>query len=185
VCRILFVTGGARSGKTAQAQRLATALGQPVVYLATMDAADDEELEARISRHRADRPTDWTTVEEPLDLLAAMRPCPAEATVLLDCLSLWVSNQLLASVPHADNARVAQWEAATEGCVTAAANLVSAAATRAGGLVAVTNEVGLGVVPGDRLSRYYRDALGLVNRAFATAADEAYLMVSGLPMRLR
>src|SRR5689334_18755615 len=150
-----------------------------------MEAAGDAELEARISTHRANRPGDWTTVEEPLDLVAAMRRCSAHATVLLDCLSLWVSNQLFASVPNADNSEVSDWEAAMRDCLTAAAGVLSAAAGRAGALVAVTNEVGLGVVPGDRLSRYYRDALGLVNQAFAAAADEAFLMVSGLPLRLR
>jgi adenosylcobinamide kinase/adenosylcobinamide-phosphate guanylyltransferase len=179
---IVFVTGGARSGKSRFAEAQAAAAGQPVVYLATMEAGDDE-LAARIERHRAWRPPDWQTVELPLDIRDAVSVCPPESTVLLDCLSLWVSNQLFSD--GADRRAVAAWERFVGRAVEAADEVIRAQRARAGVLIAVSNEVGLGIVPGDALSRYYRDALGLVNQAFAHAADEAFLLVSGLPLRLK
>lgn len=182
--RIFFVTGGARSGKSAHAEKLAASIGAPVIYVATMQPTD-EELHARITRHRERRPAAWTTIEEPIDLERRLASCDGEATLLLDCLSLWVSNLLWRSVPDAEAATTSDWEAALQYCLTAAAGLLSAAITRTGALVVVTNEVGLGVVPDNPLSRYYRDALGKTNQVFAGSAEEAFLLVSGIPVRLR
>lgn len=180
---ISFVTGGARSGKSRHAEVLAAESRRPVVYLATMEPADDE-LRARIARHRDRRPAGWATIEAPLDPAHALGSAPADATVLLDCLSLWVSNQLFAA-EGVDTWQAARWERFVDACVANAEALIAAQRRRDGPLIVVTNEVGLGIVPGDALSRYYRDALGLVNQAFARAADEATLMVSGLPVGLK
>lgn len=180
---IVFITGGARSGKSRHAEQLAAETGGAVVYVATMEPGDDE-LRGRIARHRQRRPAEWMTLEAPLDPAHALASAPAEGTVLLDCLSLWVSNQLFADGDPA-NWETARWERYVDQCVVNARVVIEAQEERTGPLITVTNEVGLGIVPMDALSRYYRDALGLVNQAFAAAASEATLMVSGLPVRLK
>lgn len=167
---LVFVTGGARSGKSSFAERRAAASGHGVTYLATAQAFD-AEMEARIARHRADRPPGWVTVEEPLNVPGALRDA-ATPTVLLDCLSLWASNLLLA-------------ELSDEAILTRADALLNAACSRPGLTVLVTNEVGLGIVPDNALARRYRDVLGWVNQRAAAASGEAWLLVSGLPMRLK
>lgn len=168
--RLIYVTGGARSGKSTFAERLAAASGLPVTYLATAQAFD-AEMADRIARHRSDRPVGWQTVEEPLAVPEALQAITTP-TVLLDCLSLWVSTLLLAEVP--DEAMLARADA-----------LLSAARARPGLTILVTNEVGLGIVPDNALARRYRDLLGWVNQRAAAASDEAWLLVSGLPLRLK
>ncbi|GAA5535060.1 bifunctional adenosylcobinamide kinase/adenosylcobinamide-phosphate guanylyltransferase [Deinococcus aluminii] len=167
---LLYVTGGARSGKSTFAERRAAVSGQGVTYVATAQAFD-AEMAARIARHRADRPPGWVTVEEPLNVPAAVQAAPTP-TVLLDCLSLWVSNLLLADEP--DEAVLARADA-----------LLAAARARPGLTVLVTNEVGFGIVPDNALARRYRDLLGWVNQRAAAASDEAWLLVSGLPLQLK
>ena len=156
---LVVYVGGARSGKSRLAVERAAAEGAPVVFVATGEAGD-EEMAERIARHRAERPADWRTVEEPLDLERVLREAPVDATVIVDCLSLWVANG---------------------GGDTAA---VDAAAARAALTIAVTNEVGLGIVPDNALARTYRDALGRVNAAWVAAADEAYFVVAGKTLQL-
>lgn len=168
--RIVFVTGGARSGKSSFAERRAAQNGPGVTYLATAQAFDDE-MKDRIARHRADRPAGWVTHEEPLAVPAALRAVTTPAA-LLDCLSLWVSNLMLAG--HTD-----------EAVLDAAADLLHAARERGGVTVLVTNEVGFGIVPDNALARRYRDLLGWVNQRAAATSDEAHLIVSGLPLRLK
>jgi adenosylcobinamide kinase / adenosylcobinamide-phosphate guanylyltransferase len=170
LARLIYVTGGARSGKSSFAERRATELGgNQVTYLATAQAFD-AEMTDRIGRHRAERPADWHTLEEPLEL------CPAtegvQGVLLLDCLSLWVSNQML----RGDS---------DEQILQAAGDLIEAQGRRGGPLIAVSNEVGLGIVPDNALARRYRDTLGWVNQRFAAASDEAWMLVSGLPLRLK
>jgi adenosylcobinamide kinase / adenosylcobinamide-phosphate guanylyltransferase len=161
--RLVVLLGGARSGKSALALRLARASRLPVVFLATSEGRDDE-MSARIARHRAERPAAWTTIEEPLDLAAALAGVAPDACLVVDCLSLWVANLLERGV-----------EAVEEQAQEAAA----LAAARAGPSVAVSNEVGLGIVPRNALARRYRDVLGRVNAIWAEAASEAYLVVAG------
>jgi adenosylcobinamide kinase / adenosylcobinamide-phosphate guanylyltransferase len=181
--RLIFVTGGARSGKSRKAEESAAALAAPVVYLATMQSLD-EELRARVRLHRQRRPAGWATIEEPLAIKEAMGEAPPEATILLDCLSLWVSNLILRGLGDADPPQD-RLDAALPEADGASAAVLAMQLQRPGALIAVKNEVGSGIVPANALSRYYRDALGLVNQRFASASDEAYLMVSGLPLRLR
>ncbi|MFC3861641.1 bifunctional adenosylcobinamide kinase/adenosylcobinamide-phosphate guanylyltransferase [Deinococcus antarcticus] len=167
---IVFVTGGARSGKSTYAEGRAARSGEPVTYLATA-VAFDAEMRDRIGRHRAERPAHWVTVEEPLNVPAAVQH--AETPVLLlDCLSVWVNNLMF------HDWKDAQILAATD-------DLVSAARNHAGTVILVTNEVGLGIVPDNALSRRYRDVLGWVNQRCAQASHEAYLLVSGLPLTLK
>jgi adenosyl cobinamide kinase/adenosyl cobinamide phosphate guanylyltransferase len=161
---LVLLIGGARSGKSRLALRLAGESGNPVVFLATGEAGDDEMAE-RIALHRAERPAGWTTVEEPRDLVGAIADVPEGATLVVDCLSLWVANVL--------ESRDVEREARE------AAALAAARTT-----IAVTNEVGLGVVPATPLGRAYRDVLGRVNAIWAEAADEAYFVVAGRVLRL-
>lgn len=166
---LTFVTGGARSGKSGQALRLAAAAGARVAMIATAEARDAEMLE-RIAAHRRERPAEWRTVEEPLDLAGALRGLANDEFAIVDCLSLWVSNLLADS----DAAAIE----------TLAAEAAALAAGHAGGCVAVTNEVGMGIVPVNELARSYRDVLGRVNAIWAAAADEALFTVAGRVLRL-
>ena len=166
---LIYVTGGARSGKSTFAEGLASRAGERVTYLATAQAFDAEMTE-RIGRHRHDRPADWHTLEEPLELAAVL--AGLEGVVLLDCLSLWVSNLMLRGDPD-------------ELILQATDALIEAQAGRSSPLIAVSNEVGFGIVPGNALARRYRDTLGWVNQRYAAASDEAWLLVSGLPVKLK
>jgi len=158
-----FLTGGARSGKSTAAERLAIASGSAVVFVATAEALDDE-MAARIERHRTERPSTWTTIEEPAVPAAAVRSCPHDAFVVVDCLTLWVSNVL-------DEPDVAILAAADE--------LAGDLGSHPGGGVIVSNEVGDGIVPADPKSRRYRELLGRVNSRMAAGADRSYLVVAG------
>lgn len=167
--RSLLVLGGARSGKSAYAQSLAETYGRERLYLATAEAGDDE-MAARIARHRADRGQGWTTLEEPLEVASALA---AEArpgrVVVVDCLTLWLSNLMLAGrEPGA-----------------AIAGLGAAIDALAGPAILVSNEVGMGIVPEHRLSREFRDWQGRANREIAQACDAAVFIAAGLPVRLK
>lgn len=166
---LVVLLGGARSGKSAFAVRLARAEGGAVTFLATGEPGD-EEMADRIRRHRAERPPDWSTMEEPLELHAAIARAPEGETLVIDCLSLWVANVLERGAEQQleDTARAA---AAT-------------AAQRSGLTVAVSNEVGLGIVPLTPLGRQYRDVLGRVNAIWVDASERALLVVAGRALPL-
>lgn len=166
---LTFVTGGARSGKSSCALRLAAAAGTPVAMIATAEARDPE-MQERIQAHRRERPAAWRTIEEPIDLAGALRDLAEHEFAIVDCLSLWVSNLL-----------EGQDGAAIEELAGEAAQL---AAAHHGGCAAVSNEVGMGIVPVNALARAYRDALGRVNAVWAEAADEALFAVAGRVLRL-
>jgi adenosyl cobinamide kinase/adenosyl cobinamide phosphate guanylyltransferase len=165
-----LLLGGARSGKSAMAVRLAATRDGPVVVIATAEGRD-EEMAERIREHRASRPAGWETVEAPIGLFAAVRDVRENAFVLLDCLTLWVSNALEAG------AREREIDAE-------AREVASALARRSGPAAVVSNEVGLGVVPANELARAYRDVLGRVNATFAEAAARALLVVAGRGLSL-
>ncbi|AFZ67800.1 bifunctional adenosylcobinamide kinase/adenosylcobinamide-phosphate guanylyltransferase [Deinococcus peraridilitoris] len=169
--RLIFVTGGARSGKSAFAERRALQLA-PVkrTYIATAQAFDDEMRE-RIARHQGERAAGWQTLEEPLNAARALHEAPTPV-VLLDCLSLLVSNLLLLDLPAEDILARVQ-------------DLIEAGREREGTLIVVSNEVGSGIVPEYPLGRRYRDVLGWANQRMAAAAQEAYLVVAGLPLTLK
>jgi adenosyl cobinamide kinase/adenosyl cobinamide phosphate guanylyltransferase len=167
---LVLLLGGARSGKSTLALELALAPRGTPTFIATGEARDDE-MAARIARHQAERPDDWKTIEEPLDLSRALLAARPEAPLVIDCLSLWVSN-LLERGDDAD-------------AVTAlATSTAHEAAERVGLTIAVTNEVGLGIVPETPLGRAYRDLLGTVNRIWAAQARHAAFVVAGRPMPL-
>jgi len=187
--RLILILGGARSGKSAFAERLATNSGRSVVFIATATAGD-EEMRQRIIRHRAARPATWHTIEEPLDLASAvLRASELGDVLLLDCITLWLSN-LFAQRGGDHESAEGQYEAnrlfdkaaleETEALLRAAQSLESGRI-----LLIVTNEVGLGIVPPYPLGRLYRDTLGIVNQRLAQEADRVYLMIAGMGVDLK
>jgi len=160
-----FLLGGARSGKSSLAVRLAASASVPVVVIATAEGRD-EEMAERIAAHRASRPSDWETVEAPVGLLEAVTGVPVDTCVILDCLTLWVSNALEVGMSEDQIADEASAVAASLG-------------HRPGQGVVVSNEVGLGIVPMNELARAYRDVLGRVNATFAEEAARALFVVAG------
>lgn len=167
---LTLLLGGARSGKSALAVRRARSLDVPVVFVATGEALDDEMAE-RIARHRAERDAGWSTVEAPVDVAGALRELPAGTCAIVDCLSLWVANLLQRGLGEDDVIRLAR-EAG------------ELAARRTAPTIAVSNEVGMGVVPVYELGRRYRDALGRVNGIWADLADDAALVFAGRTLNL-
>ena len=176
---LILLLGGARSGKSTAAQRLAerrARRGGRVLFIATAQALD-AEMERRIAAHRARRPEGWDTLEEPLDLAGAAAPIMNRYdTVVIDCLTLWVSNLLLRHEADANAEQI---------ILDAAGRLLELIARSAATWIAVSNEVGLGVVPAWPLGRTYRDALGRVNQLCAARAGRVYLMVAGLALELK
>lgn len=166
----ILVLGGARSGKSAFAQKAAesAAVAARPVLIATGQAFDDEMAE-RIARHQADRGESWTTIEAPLALPEAIAALPADAIAVVDCLTLWLSNLMLNG--HDVEA--------------AAGELIKAVAARSGRLWLVSNEVGLGLVPETPLGRRFRDEAGRLHQRLAQTVDEVYFIAAGLPLRLK
>jgi len=190
--RLILITGGVRSGKSDFAERCAAQLATPhhggVAYVATAQVWD-EELAARIARHRAARPAGWRTIEAPYRLVEGISQALEEgaSVVLVDSIDFWVSNRLLREEPVAgdrlDPARLAALEAVL---LDEVAELVALHRRPARAhLILVTLEAGMGVVPPYPLGRAFRDLLGRVNRALAAAADSVYLLVVGLPLEIK
>lgn len=166
---ITFLTGGIRSGKSRLAVRWSRAARGPVTYVATAEPGD-EEMAARIQRHRAERPEGWLTREAPIDLIDALRGVD-EGAVVVDCLTLWVSNLMHAGLTDDD--------------VLARSGEAAAVAARSrADVYVVTNEVGSGIVPDNALARRYEDLLGRVNAMWAAHAADAFLVVAGRYVRL-
>ena len=168
MAKSILITGGARSGKSRIAEAWAGELGSNPVYIATGQAFDDE-MAARIAEHQARRGPEWTTVQEPLDLLGALAQTDGQGPRLVDCLTLWLSNLM-----HHEQ----DWSGAAEA-------LARALPAQRSPVILVTNEVGLGIVPENALARAFRDAQGRLNQRVAAAADEVYLAVAGYPMKVK
>jgi adenosylcobinamide kinase/adenosylcobinamide-phosphate guanylyltransferase len=163
---LTFLTGGIRSGKSQLATELVAAGGDDVAFIATADAGDDD-MRRRIERHRARRPRAWLTIEERLDLAGALRRAAARSLVIVDCLTLWVSNMMHDGGSDADilEHSLRALDEARDGVV-------------------VTNEVGSGIVPDNTLARRFEDTLGAVNVQWSRRADAAFLVVAGRLVRL-
>jgi adenosylcobinamide kinase/adenosylcobinamide-phosphate guanylyltransferase len=167
--RLTLVLGGARSGKSRYAERLVLASGLAPVYVATAEALDDE-MAARIAAHRARRGGKWRTVEEPLDLVAALhRECAPDRAVLVDCLTLWLANLMGGDRPPGPEME----------------RLVAALGALPGARVLVSNEVGLGVVPTAAMARSFIDHAGWLHQRIAEQADLVVFMAAGLPLHLK
>lgn len=170
--KIIFITGGVRSGKSQFALKLAQNFPGPKAYLATAQALDNEMAE-RIQRHKKNRPKDWQTLEEPLQLAEVIQEYGDRfRLILLDCLTLWISNCLMA-----------KWE--EKKILKGAAQLLKVSRGKRCSVIFVSNEVGLGIVPDNPSARAFRDLSGLIHQRVARQADEVYLMVSGIPQKIK
>ena len=169
LARSLLVLGGSRSGKSAYAQRLAEAHGPERLYLATA-ARGDEEMAARIARHRADRGRGWTTLEEPIEIAATLlAQARAGRVVVVDCLTLWLSNLMRAGRDPG----------------LALTALADAMGRLTGPAILVSNEVGMGIVPDHKLGREFRDWQGRANREIGAACDVVIFVAAGFPLQLK
>ncbi len=166
--KLTFVLGGAASGKSALAEQVVEATGKPKVYIATAQAFDDE-MRQKIAAHQVSRGDGWETVEEPFGLAGVLERQAAEAVVLVDCLTLWLTNILLAE--HDLDAEFDR--------------LIEALESRNCELVLVSNEVGQGIVPDNALSRKFRAAQGRLNQRVAASADRVIAVMAGLPIALK
>jgi adenosylcobinamide kinase / adenosylcobinamide-phosphate guanylyltransferase len=166
--RLTLILGGARSGKSTLAEQLLTAEPGPWTYIATAEAYDNE-MRDRITQHQARRKDGWVTIDAPIDLAGALNGAAAKQPVLVDCLTLWLSNLMLGGhdVPGA----------------TAA--LIETVLRRAAPCILVSNEVGLGIVPDNALARAFRDEAGRLNQRMAVVADRVLFVAAGLPMTLK
>ncbi|HHY12231.1 MAG TPA: bifunctional adenosylcobinamide kinase/adenosylcobinamide-phosphate guanylyltransferase [Firmicutes bacterium] len=186
--RLILITGGARSGKSSFAEKLAGEMARsgtgegpvaPVVYIATCIPGDDE-MRQRVENHKIRRPSHWKTVEEPLDLAGALkREGTGSRVVLVDCLGLYVTNlfcQEAADTPQNDRCH---------DVLGAVREVAGAARDVPAHVIVVSNEVGMGLVPEYPLGRLFRDALGWANQILAEASDQVYFMVSGIPVAVK
>ncbi len=172
--RIVFVLGGARSGKSGFALKLSAEFPGQKTYLATAEPFDTE-MAGRIERHKSERPADWDTIEEPTDIAAAIKGVGSPeggGVILLDCLTLWLSNLVRAG--QSDEEILLSVEGLKEACEETGSSVV-----------AVSNEVGSGIVPDNAVARRFRDLAGIVNQRMAEFAGEVYFVAAGLPVRLK
>jgi adenosylcobinamide kinase/adenosylcobinamide-phosphate guanylyltransferase len=170
--KIIFITGGARSGKSRFAEELARQFSGPKAYLATAQALD-EEMAERIRRHRENRSGDWQTLEEPTKVACCIKEEGDRFNlIILDCLTLWVSNLIMAG-----------WHEAR--IMEEGNRLLDACRQARGSVILVGNEVGMGIVPENAQARLFRDLSGFIQQKVAQEADEVYFMVSGLPVKIK
>ena len=179
-CTLIF--GGARSGKSAYAERLALASGKQVMYLATA-AAGDAEMAARIDLHRQQRPAAWPTLEQPLALGAALLQwCQPGRLILVDCLTLWLSNLMFSSPEHYPEVGAITLPPLFE---SERAHFLQALGKIEGDVILVSNEVGMGIVPNGAISRRFTDEAGRLNQAVAARCEHVMLVAAGLPLVLK
>ncbi len=172
----ILITGGARAGKSSYAQKLASDIGGRVLFVATAEAKD-EDMRLRIEKHKKSRPVNWDTLEAPVEVGRAIGKKDGDyPVVLVDCITMLVSNVML----QAGNEKSAESEVLKE--IDSLVNIMN---SKTAAYILVSNEVGLGIVPDNELSRNYRDLLGRANQLIAQHADEVYLMVSGIPVKIK
>ncbi|MGB3644700.1 MAG: bifunctional adenosylcobinamide kinase/adenosylcobinamide-phosphate guanylyltransferase [Mesorhizobium sp.] len=165
---LTLLIGGARSGKSSHAEQLVARYPTPWAYIATAEAYD-EEMRERIALHRAQRGDGWQTIDAPLDLVDAIEAVPDGRPMLIDCLTLWLTNHMLAE----------------HDVVAECAKLAQCLSKPRGSWFVVSNEVGQGIVPDNALARRFRDAAGRLNQQVAAVAGSVILMVAGLPMKVK
>jgi len=181
---LIFITGGARSGKSTYAEKLARQTSKPVVYIATAIAFDDG-MKDRIARHKEQRPENWETIEQ-YKSFESMKEEPAfknAEVVLFDCLTVMTTNNMLDFPVNYDTCSMDQVAEIEEAIKIEVETLLAVCKDKT--LIVVSNEVGLGLVPAYKLGSYFRDIAGRMNQLVASCADEAYFTVSGIPMKLK
>lgn len=177
MAQTIFITGGARSGKSLFAEKTAREFGAPLGYLATAQTLDSE-MDERVRRHRERRGSEWSTIEEPIHLSQALARCDGQFKVILvDCVTLWLSNLLFKYEDAGEQSEerihedLQRLKSTLQGMVTP--------------VVLVSNEVGMGIVPDNRLARMFRDIAGTSNQLLAASADDVYAVISGIPLKLK
>lgn len=200
---LTLILGGARGGKSTHALNLGLQNGGAALFVATAEARDDD-MAARISVHKLERPDSWYTLEEPVDLAGRIRtflndagspdnPAPPVRTIIIDCLTLWVSNLMFLDADR-DRAgleiprRIKELLDLIEAVGNTSADTHGSADTRSSGdihWIVVSNEVGMGIIPADPVSRFYRELLGRANQQVAQAANNVHLVIAGIPMELK
>jgi len=184
---LILVIGGARSGKSRYAQQLAASFGEAVTYVATAMLID-AEMQARIARHRAERPKTWRTLEAPHSLTEALADGASDqpSAFLIDCLTLWLSNRLMEGLPHDETVILEGKESETEQRLLGEVeDLLKTVRAINIPTIIVSNEVGLGIVPMRPIGRLFRDIQGWANQRIATEADAVYWTVAGIPMKVK
>lgn len=181
--RIVFITGGARSGKSAYAESLYVATSD-VIYLATARITDDEMRE-RVEQHKRSRPSGWRTIEQTYDLHTVCETGNAPLSVLLDCVSILTSNIMFDLTKECERIPPALQHKVEQVVTAEIEKLIQTVREKNGSLVMVTNEVGDSIVPENHVARVYRDMLGRVNQHIAALCDEVYLVTCGIPLRLK
>jgi adenosylcobinamide kinase/adenosylcobinamide-phosphate guanylyltransferase len=177
MAQTIFITGGARSGKSGFAEKRALEFGESLGYLATAQMLDDE-MNERVRRHQDRRGNEWHTIEEPIHLSQALARCDGQyRSILVDCVTLWLSNLLF------------KYEESGEDCEERIQEDVQRLKNTLHGMVTpvilVSNEVGQGIVPDNHLARLFRDIAGTANQVLAAAADEVHVVISGIPLKLK
>lgn len=179
--KIILVIGGARSGKSTFAEQLAMAMGGEVTYVATA-GIHDEEMSLRVRRHRERRPEDWKTIEETHHLTGIMRSSPVGSLILVDCLTLWITNLLLDGTLPKPKATSEEKE---KYILDELKDMLEVARNKRHTVIMVGNEVGFGLVPDNQLGRLFRDITGKVNQYIAGVADKVFLLIAGIPLELK
>ncbi|MFZ5987951.1 MAG: bifunctional adenosylcobinamide kinase/adenosylcobinamide-phosphate guanylyltransferase [Bacillota bacterium] len=183
--KLILVTGGSRSGKSSFAESLAGKIDDSVLYIATSIPFDDE-MKARVEKHRKQRPKEWKTLEAYKDFDIRLKEAGAcNKVFLLDCITLMVSNIILENSIDWDSSSNEQISEIEQTVVLEVEKLLKSVKDLNVSFIGVTNEVGMGIVPENRLSRVFRDIAGRINQLLAKAADEVYLCVSGIPVRIK
>lgn len=180
--KLTLILGGARSGKSTYALKRVQDRDASVLFVATAEAHDDD-MSQRINAHRLERPLHWETMEEPVELGSRLKHLTSLSNqdnkpdfIIIDCLTLWASNVLFLD----DN-----MDKASTALDSRASSLIEIMSATTAHWIVVSNEVGLGLIPHDRLSRVYRDLLGRLNQRFAQVADEVIMMVAGIPVTVK
>ena len=171
---LIFVTGGARSGKSTFALQLAKKIGKKIAFIATGQAGD-EEMQRRIQMHKQDRPQEWTTIEEPLDVASAIDTAKGHDTLIIDCITLLLSNLICST----DNLEDISW------IPERIEKLIESAKRFSGMVIIISNEVGMGIVPENKLAREFRDLAGKANQMIASSAGQVYICFSGIPVLIK
>jgi adenosylcobinamide kinase/adenosylcobinamide-phosphate guanylyltransferase len=183
--KLILITGGARSGKSSFAEEKAKELGDRILYIATSIPLDDE-MKLRIQKHRAQRPSEWETLEAYRDINTCLEGrLEKKDGVLLDCLTIMVTNIMLEEKEDWDNLTASEIDAIEDIIKIEVEKLIDAVKKSPSPFIVVTNETGMGVVPGNPLTRAFRDFVGRANQMTAKEAQEVYLCVSGIPVRIK
>ncbi len=183
--RIILVTGGARSGKSSYAEQLAASTGENIAYIATAKALD-AEMDDRIAKHRLQRPASWRTYETPTNPSAIISAHGGQYEgILLDCLTVMITNRMLVHAVDWEDPAIEQLHRVETDVLKEITAIIDAASASRAQLIAVTNEVGYGIVPLSPLARFFRDCAGRANQRMAAAAEEVFLVVSGIPVQIK